>query len=316
MPNSNKNILTGQAISEVSQVRRITWIGLIINIVLSIIKLVLGVVGRSQALIADAVHSLSDLSTDFAIIFGVKFWSKPADEEHPYGHRRIETFVTTIISLVLIAAAFRIGYNALITIRENDVGQPKWIAFIGASLSIVFKEALYRWTLVVGKRLKSSAVIANAWHHRTDALSSIPVAIAVAAAAFNKNWVFLDHIGALVVSLFILHVAWKLMKASIFEFFDTAALKQYREEMQRIILQTEEVKSIHKLRTRRVGPGWYLDVHIQIEPEMSVREGHAISELVKRNLMTKGPDVLDVVVHLEPFMSEDTSARKQNQEKL
>ncbi|MCG2726146.1 MAG: cation diffusion facilitator family transporter [Elusimicrobia bacterium] len=287
----------------VSQIRKITYAGLIVNVVLFIVKLALGILGHSQAVVADAIHSLSDLITDFAIIFGVKFWSKPADDCHPYGHRRIETFITAIIGLVLVAAAVGIGYNALSTIRDAHIEQPCWIAFMGALISIVFKEVLYHWTIKVGKRLKSSAVIANAWHHRTDAFSSIPVAIAVAAATLNENWIFLDHIGAIVVSIFILSAAWKIMQPAIAELFDAGAFEHHKKEIQNIILNTSGVKSIHKLRTRRVGSGLYLDVHIQVAPAMSILDGHEISGLVKRKLLNEGPDVIDVIIHIEPYDS-------------
>ena len=187
MSDLNKKTICAEDSGNIAQIRKITWIGLIVNILLAAIKFTLGIVGRSHAVVADAVHSLSDLGTDFAILFGVKYWSKPADEDHPYGHRRIETFVTLLISCALLGVAVAIGYNALISLRDAHVRQPGWIAFYGALLSIVFKEVLYRWTFKVGKRAKSSAVLANAWHHRTDAFSSIPVAIAVAAAIFSKK---------------------------------------------------------------------------------------------------------------------------------
>ena len=298
---SEKNNSTDKAGALVSQVRKVTYAGLFVNIFLFIVKFVLGILGHSQAVVADAIHSLSDLITDFAIILGVKFWSKPADDDHPYGHRRIETLVTAFIGLALITAALGIGYSALSSIRDMYIEQPGWIAFAGALISIVFKEVLYHWTIKAGKNLKSSAVIANAWHHRTDALSSIPVAIAVAAAALNKKWIFLDHVGAIVVSIFILSAAWKIMRPAIAEFFDAGALNQEREKIQKIMIETSGVKSIHKLRTRRVGSGLYLDVHVQVDPFISVIKGHEISGLVKRKLLSEGPDVLDVIIHIEPF---------------
>jgi len=149
---------------------------MVINIFLAGLKLALGIFGGSQALVADAVHSFSDMSTDVAVLFGVKFWSAPPDESHPYGHKRIETLVTAAIGFFLGLVAIGIGYNALMSIWAEQAGQPSWVALIGALLSIVFKEFVYRWTVAVGKQVKSPAVVANAWHHRTDALSSIPVA--------------------------------------------------------------------------------------------------------------------------------------------
>ena len=160
-------------------------IGLLGNVATSALKFVAGFIGSSQAVVADAVHSLSDTVTDIAILVGVKYWSAPADDCHPYGHRRIEAMVTAAIGMALAVVAFGIGYNAIATVREEHLEPPGWIAFLGAMVSIVVKEVIYRWTTSVGRRAKSSAVLANAWHHRSDALSSIPAALAVVLAANN-----------------------------------------------------------------------------------------------------------------------------------
>jgi len=289
---SNPNIAT---------IYRVTWIGVAVNIFLAFIKLYLGIIGNSKAMIADGVHSISDLGTDFAIIFGVKFWSKPPDECHPYGHRKIETAVTFLIGLVLVSAAVFIAYDSFIGLRDTSSHpQPKWIAFYGALISIVFKEVLYRWTLKAGKKIQSSALMANAWHHRTDALSSIPVGIAVAAAAYNPKFSILDHIGAFVVSIFIFHAAWKIIKPSIMEFFDGGALTHERQQIENILKKVDGVDSIHKLRTRKVGSGICLDVHIQVNGKLTVKEGHEISGIAKTRLLNKGPNVIDVIIHLEP----------------
>ena len=188
-------------------VRKVTWIGLLINIGLSILKFAAGYFGRSQALIADAIHSLTDTTTDVAVIAGSHFWFRPPDENHPYGHRRLETLVTVFIGLMLAAAGIGIGWDAVSTLHEKDSSSPGWIALYAAMLSILTKEVLYRWTAVAGKRVKSSALAANAWHHRTDAISSIPVLIAVGGALIFPSWSFLDHVGAVVVSIFIMHAA-------------------------------------------------------------------------------------------------------------
>ncbi|MFA5087721.1 MAG: cation diffusion facilitator family transporter [Candidatus Omnitrophota bacterium] len=287
--------------SNIVQVREVTWAGLIINLALFGIKFSWGVLGFSQALVADAFHSLSDLSTDIAVLLGVQFWSKPADEDHPYGHKRIETMITAFIGFALLAVAMNIGYKALMSVRDADIKQPGWIAFAGALVSVVVKEILYRWTVVVGKRVKSSAVIANAWHHRSDALSSIPVAIAVAAGALNPRWSFIDHVGAFVVSLFIFYAAGKIILDVLRELTDQGASKKIRARIETIALATGGVKSIHAVRTRRVGSDIYADLHVLVDGRMSVREGHDISEAVKRRLLEKGPQIADVVVHLEPF---------------
>ena len=284
----------------VKEIQRITWVGVAVNALLGILKLVLGLLGNSYALMADGIHSFSDLSTDFFVLLGVKMWSKEADEDHPYGHRRIEAIVTFLIGVFLLCVAVAIGYKALLVIRDHSAQQPQWIAFIGALLSIIFKEMLFQWTRKVGKRVKSSAVIANAWHQRSDALSSIPVALAVAAATISPQWSFLDQVGAFIVSLIILWTAGKIIISVLSEMIDTGASLKERKKIQSLILETKGVQSFHKLRTRRVGSGWYVDLHIQVDPFMTVQKGHEISEAVKSNLIENGPNILDVIIHLEP----------------
>ena len=283
------------------EVKRITWIGLAINLILAAIKFLVGYLGRSQAVIADAVHSLSDMVTDFAVLFGVKFWSAPPDEGHPYGHGRIESIITAAIGIVLAVVAVGITYNALTSIREKDLGQAGWVALTGPALSIVLKELLFRWTVTIGSRSKSSAVIANAWHHRSDALSSLPAFIAVAASALNPAWAFIDHIGALIVSLFILKVSWDIVRPALSELADSGASELERASIKEIASRVKGVKEVHAIRTRKLGPNLYVDLHILVDPEMSVRLGHDISEEVQKDLMANGPGVVDVVAHIEPF---------------
>ncbi len=283
------------------QIKRISWIGLIVNLLLSAIKFIFGVLGNSQAVIADAIHSLSDLSTDIAVIGGSKFWLKPADESHPYGHKRIEVIITTFIGVVLLFAGISLGFNALASLRCESASQPGIVALWGAVISVVAKEVLYRYTLRVGKRVRSQAVIANAQHHRTDAFSSIPVAVAVGVAAFSPQWYFLDNVAAVIVSLFILYSAAKIIKPVLLEILGTAAPVSLRQEIYNIVTNTQGVKSMHAVRTRRMGGEWYIDLHIQVRPEISVRQGHNISELVKKNLINSNNNIIDVVVHLEPY---------------
>ncbi|MBN1477732.1 cation transporter [Candidatus Sumerlaeota bacterium] len=283
-----------------AEVRRVTWWGLIINLLLSALKFAGGILGSSQAVVADAIHSLSDSVTDVAVLVGLRFWSKPPDESHPHGHRRIETLVTVAIGLLLAAVAVGLAVGALRGLRRLDLPSPEWIAFAAAVVSIGSKEWLYRWTVAVGRRARSSAVIANAWHHRSDALSSIPAAVAVAGAAFHPAWSFLDPLGALIVTLFILQAAWRIVKPALWELVDTGAPPEECEEILRLAEETEGVTNAHALRTRYVGPGMHVDLHIEVDPEITVREGHDISEKVKSRLIDQGPSVIDVVVHLEP----------------
>ena len=281
--------------------RQVTWVGLGLNLVLFSVKLTVGIIGFSHAVIADAIHSLSDMGTDIAILFGIKFWLAPADEDHPYGHLRLEAIITAAIGVSLLAVAVGIGYHAVISLRSGYFQQPGQIALFGALFSIFSKEALYRWSIAVGTRIKSSAVIANAWHHRSDALSSIPAFIAVGAAAFYPKLAFADQVGAFVVSFIILKVSWSIVSPAFSELADRGAPKKDRERIQFLAMHTEGVETVHKIRTRKIGAGLFVDLHIQVDGNMSVHKGHDISEIVKSNLMAKGPEIMDVVVHIEPY---------------
>jgi cation diffusion facilitator family transporter len=281
-------------------IRRITWIGLIGNIFISTLKFFVGIVGSSQAIVADAVHSLSDTITDAAILVGVRFWSPPADECHPYGHSRIEAIVTAGIGCILAFVALGIGYRGITTVRDEHIDQPGMIAFTGAIISIIIKEILYHWTLSIGKREKSSALMANAWHHRSDALSSIPAALSVAIAAFSSELSFIDHIGAIIVSLLILHASWKIMKPAFVELSDSGAPSQIKNLIHAVSSETDNIEDVHAIRTRRMGSGILIDLHITVDGDMSVSRGHDVSEEVKRRIQEKVPNVLDVVVHIEP----------------
>lgn len=288
-------------VQQVRQVRKITWMGLAINLALFVVKFVLGFLGSSQAVIADAFHSLSDVTTDIAILVGVKFWSAPPDECHPYGHKRIETIVTVVIGIALSIIALGIGYNALVLIKKANAKPPGKIAAFGAILSILTKEVVYHWTLGVGTRIKSPALIANAWHHRSDAISSIPVLIAVTVAIFFPNLAFVDLVGALIVSLFILKVSWDIVHPAAFELTDRGASLHDRDQIKSIVMEVDGVKDAHAMRTRKFGTGIYVDLHVLVDGKMTVKEGHAVSHEVKSQLLSKGPDIIDVVVHIEPY---------------
>jgi len=289
----------------VGLIQKVTWGGMIVNIILAGIKFLVGFLGSSQAVVADAVHSLSDMTTDIAVLFGVRFWSAPPDNSHPYGHHRIEELVTVAIGLALAVVAVGLAYNSIVTIREKHIQNIGWVALSGPVLSIIGKEALYRWTVHVGEKVKSSAVIANAWHHRSDALSSIPALVAVVVAALYPDWGFVDHIGAVLIACFILKVSWDIVIPALQGLIDTGASDKIQSQIKTIAMGVKGVKSTHAIRTRKVGSHLLIDLHILVEPELTVHEGHKISENVKEQLLNKEPEVLDVVVHLEPFDEEN-----------
>ncbi len=287
------------------EARRVTWVGLGLNLLLCGVKLVCGLVAASQALVADAVHTLSDSTTDVAVLVGIPFWSAPADDRHPYGHRRIETVVTVLIAALLAMVACGLVYHALATIEEHHDRPPGWLALAAAVLSIVSKEALYRWTVAVGRRLRSSALVANAWHHRSDSLSSIPVVLAIGGARVFPAWSFLDHIGAIVVSVFVFRAAWQIGWPALRELMDAGAPRKERRRIEEIVLATAGVKKVHAVRTRYVGSRLLVDLHVMVDGDMTVREGHEVADEVEKRLLATGPDLVDVVVHLEPVDSDN-----------
>ncbi|MCR3884273.1 cation diffusion facilitator family transporter [Methanotrichaceae archaeon M04Ac] len=289
----------------VKVVRQVTLAGLAINLALSAVKFAAGILGNSQAVVADAVHSLSDTATDVAVLVGVKFWSKPPDGCHPHGHQRIEFLVTIFIGLLLAAVALGLVYNALVTLQVPHRSPPGLIAFFAALLSIFSKELLYRWTISVGREIKSTALIANAWHHRSDGLSSVPTAAAVAGAALVPGLAFLDHLGAIVVSMFILQAAWKIVRPSVEQLVDRGAPEEICRGIEQLAATTPGVRAVHAIRTRHIGSGIEVDLHVLVDPEISVEEGHRISEEVERRLVEYVSDVVDVVVHLEPYNAEE-----------
>jgi cation diffusion facilitator family transporter len=286
--------------SREKEVRRVTWIGLLTNFGLCGLKFSAGYFGRSQALIADAIHSLTDTTTDIAVIAGSHYWSRPPDESHPYGHRRLETLVTAFIGIMLAAAGIGIGWEAISTLHKKQAAPPGWFAFYAAMASIVIKETLYRWTAAAGKKIKSSALVANAWHHRTDAISSLPVLIAVGGALMFPSWSFLDRVGAAIVSIFILHAAMKIVWPAISELVDAGAPEEIQKKIARITLNTRGVKAVHAIRSRYISSSIQIDMHIVVDGAISVLEGHTIADSVENNIIDGIPEVLDVVVHVDP----------------
>lgn len=286
--------------NQISAVRRITWVGLAVNLALSAIKLGGGILGGSRAVVADAVHSLSDGATDLAILIGVRFWSAPPDDNHPHGHGRIETLVTTAIGLTLGGVALGIAWDAIHDLQDPDRQSPGFVALIVTGISIVSKELVYRITLREGRRLRSSALMANAWHHRSDALSSIPAAAAVAVAMVAPQWAYVDLVGALVVAIFILVAAARIVRPALGQLVDRAADPADCDRVAEIVGGTEGVCRVRDLRTRYMGARLAVDLTIHVGADLTVQQGHDIAAAVRSRLLDEGPDVTDVVVHVEP----------------
>ena len=285
---------------------RVVVLGMIANSVLALLKIGAGYWGRSQAVLADGIHTLSDIISDVGLLVGIHYWSEPADDSHPYGHGRVETLVTFGISLLLAGVAVGIGVSAVQRWRYCSPLVPGQMAMVAAGISLVVKEVLYRWTLHHGRREKSAAVIANAWHHRSDALSSIPAFIAVLVSRIWPELSFVDNLGALLVSILILAMAWKLGREAVSNLIDRGAPKKIRQKISSLLESMEDVREVHKIRTRSVGSGWGVDLHLLVDGDMTVRKGHEIADFAKRRLLAEGPDVIDVVVHVEPYDEQGT----------
>ncbi|MDA3813858.1 MAG: cation diffusion facilitator family transporter [Candidatus Cloacimonetes bacterium] len=282
------------------EIKKITLWGLVLNVLISIIKFVLGFLGNSQAVVADATHSFSDTSTDLVILLGVKYWTAPPDSSHPYGHQKIESFITILIGVILLSAAGGIGYHAIATINKGHTESLKLFTIIGPIISIIFKELLFHKTYKIGVKTNSSSVKANAWHHRTDAFSSIPVLIAVVASLIDPKLIILDHIGAIIVAAFIIKLAIGIIYNNINELVDTGISDEEIQNISKIITSHSDVKGHHKIRTRKLGNSIYLDLHLQVDGDLSVLKGHDVTEEVKSALLRCNSRIIDVMVHLEP----------------
>ena len=283
-----------------TEVRKVTIYGLILNAVLTVLKIIIGYLGNSSSVIADGVHSLSDCSTDIAVIIGVKYWNKAPDDDHPYGHRRIEAMISTFIGLALATVGIFLIYGAIVKLHNKEYMIPEWTTFWIAIISILAKEILYRWTVKKADSLKSTELKANAWHHRSDAISSIPVALAIGVTKYDPSWAMLDPIASVAVSFFILQAAYMIAQPSLYELADAGASEAALEKIKGIVTSVEGVQSVHCIRSRYHGNGLHVDLHIQVNPNITVKEGHAIAGHAKRHLLEDGPEIVDVLVHLEP----------------
>ena len=251
---------------------------------------------------ADAVHSVSDLFSDVVVIFGLKWGRKIADEEHPYGHGRIETISSLIIGFLLLLVALGIAYRSVVSIYEHDTSNPSLLAIYVAAFSIIVKEALYWYTVTVGRRIRSIALVGNAWHHRSDALSSVAVLIGVAAAHFNPAWHLADSFAALIVSFFIFKVGGTLTWSAFKELADTAPDKKILSAIESKASAVLGVRQVHDLKARYSGRDIFVDIHVVVDPNITVRQGHAIAKEVENCLIKEISDICRVTIHIDPDM--------------
>ncbi len=288
------------------EIFKVTIIGSVVNVLLLVLKFVAGVLGHSSAMVADAVHSLSDFLTDIVVLVFVTISGKPNDKKHEYGHGKFETLAMTIIGFVLVIVAVGIISKGVVTIDDFFEGQeleaPGMLALWAAVISIVSKEAVYRYSIVKARKLQSQALEANAWHHRSDALSSIGTLVGVGGAIFlGQKWVILDPIASVVVGVFIGKVAFELLRDGIGDLTDKALPESVEQEILNMVSGLDNVGNPHNLKTRRIGNHYAIELHVKMDGDISLREAHDKATEIENLLRSKYGKETHVVVHVEPF---------------
>ncbi len=289
--------------------QKVTWVGFFINLTLTIFKLIAGIVGKSTAMIADGVHSLSDFVTDVIVLVFIGVSGKDKDEDHLYGHGKYETFATMLISLALLLVGIGIFWSGtskiIATIKGEMIEQPTIIALVAALVSIIVKEGLYWYTRNAGAKINNQAVIANAWHHRSDAFSSIGTALGISGAIFlGESWRILDPIAGVIVSFFIIKVAFELGMPSFHELSERSLPVEIVKEITDIIHSNEEIKAFHNLKTRKIGNVYAIDVHIKLDREISFVHSHDVATMLEIKLRERFGVKTITSIHTEPFKGE------------
>lgn len=309
------------AISRKKEIYKVTWLGSAVNVFLFLFKFIAGIVGNSGAMIADAIHSLSDFITDIIVLVFVKISSKPADKLYEYGHGKYETLATLIVAVFLLIAGLGITANSVLEIidwcKGKELDKPGYIALIAAVVSILAKEGMFRYTIKIGRKYKSSVVIANAWHHRSDAWSSVGTMVGIGGAIIlGKSWRVLDPIAAVVVSFFIVHVSIKIIRPAVEELLEKSLPLSIQSKIREIVLKNPGVFSIHNLRTRRIGNHYVIEFHVRMDGSQSLVKAHAYTMEIEHALKDVfGYDTL-VTIHMEPRLTEYTSEPKHADENL
>jgi cation diffusion facilitator family transporter len=284
---------------------RVTYVGVAANTVLVLLKFLAGILGRSTAIIADAVHSVSDFGSDIVVIAGLKLGERPADDTHHYGHGKIETLSAVILGFVLILTGLGILVSGIAKMvgffKGIPLAKPGWIALYAALASIIVKEWLYHYTVKVGRKIDSPSVVANAVHHRSDALSSLGVLLGIGGAILlGQKWRVLDPAAAVIVSFFILKVAFKIIKESLNELLEASLGAEVEQEIVAIALQVEGACQPHNLKTRKIGNKVAIDLHIYVDRLLNIEEAHTISTQVENRLKARFGDSAIIYVHVEP----------------
>lgn len=279
--------------------KRVTLIGALVNAVLAFLQISSGLLGHSQALLADGIHTLSDLGSDFIVLLATRQSAKAADKEHPYGHGRIETLASVLLGLILIGVGIGIGFRGFNSIISSNQITPEPFTLAFAIIAILSKEGLYRYTLKASKRIHSTLLEANAWHHRSDALSSIIVLCGIGAQMIGVP--YMDSLAAAIVALMISFMGYKLARKALDELIDTSLESELVNNIQHTIEQNDCVKDVHSLRTRSMGGQGYIDAEIRVNPRLTVSEAHHIAFSLEQQIKTEFPQIIDVGIHVDPL---------------
>lgn len=277
---------------------KVSIVTVIINTVLAIFKVIAGILGKSSAMIADGIHTFSDIATTVVVIIGLKISNKDADEKHPYGHEKFEPEISKIVSLLLAGTGVFLAYNAIQILLSGNLDTPKPIALYAALTSIAVKEAMYWYTIITARKVKSIAMEADAWHHRSDAISSVGTLIGIAGA--RMGFKFLDPVAGIIVSLILIKVGVEFYLKATDQLVDQSADDKVIEQIKEVATSIEGVKKIHDLKTRKFGNKIYVDIEIQVDKRITVEEGHHIADLVHDSIEETIEDVKHCMIHVEP----------------
>ncbi len=289
---------------------KVTIVGSIVNFLLVAFKFAAGILGHSAAMIADAVHSLSDLVTDVIVVVFVRISNRPEDKDHDYGHGKYETLAAAFIGIILLLVGVGIFWNGVsqiwLVIKGGVLESPGMIAFWAAILSIVSKELVFRYTIYKGKQLHSQVVMVNAWHHRSDALSSIGTAVGIGGAILlGKSWTVLDPIAAVVVSLFIIKVAFQSLIPCVEELLEKSLPEDTEKEIEKIVLSVDGVSEPHHLRTRRIGNHYAIEVHVRMDGHIPLYQAHQTASGIEQKLKEQYGEETHVGIHVEPIKGKE-----------
>ena len=285
------------------KIRSVTLWGALLNVVLMILKIVSGLLIRSSALIADGVHSLSDLGTDLLILLGARLSSRPADETHPYGHRKFDTIASQLIAFILIVVGFGLVFSAWTAISRKEVNYPGFLMLAVAAISVVSKEIIFHATRKISRMTHSAALYANAWHHRSDSFSSM--AVLIGGAASLLGWGYADYMATIIVGIMIMGVAGKIFYDNLIELTEHSADKKSIQSIERILTRAEDISGWHALRTRSVGGELFLDCHVIVDSKLTVLESHKIIERIEEQIQFELSKPTNILIHIDPEKTKD-----------